>query len=95
MKIVNMGAFPVIIKMLEISDPGLKLIVLRALYQILECGMIEFKENTYAAIFKSLGGVSKLQNIQQNEDTNIYQIVNHILWLFYGFQYEHMDDSLS
>eukprot|EP00826_Nyctotherus_ovalis_P042821 TRINITY_DN4467_c0_g1_i3.p2 TRINITY_DN4467_c0_g1~~TRINITY_DN4467_c0_g1_i3.p2 ORF type:complete len:236 (-),score=69.63 TRINITY_DN4467_c0_g1_i3:172-879(-) len=92
-QLIEIGALPAIVKILKNSDAGLKLMILKALYQILMCGKIELELNYFGRSFEQIGGVQQLENMEQEENEAVRQIVVYILSLFYNKEIDCMVDE--
>ena len=78
------------------------MIVLEALKNLLKCGAEHFvknsengmQENVFLSKFDELGGVQKLEALQQHPNENVYVKTVNILETFYESTDEILDDVL-
>lgn len=92
-QLIEIGALPAIVKTLQNSDAGLKLMILKALYQILMCGKIDLELSYFGKNFELVGGVQQLESMEQEDNEAVRQIVAYILALFYNKETNCMVDE--
>eukprot|EP00750_Incisomonas_marina_P015372 INCI182.1.p1 GENE.INCI182.1~~INCI182.1.p1 ORF type:complete len:583 (-),score=143.66 INCI182.1:404-2056(-) len=87
--IVEMGALNVIVSVMDISDVKIALVALEALEAILrKSGSIE-----YATMVEELGGVDKLEDLQDHNSEEIYKKAVSIVESFFNEEEEDDDEE--
>lgn len=72
-----------IVQMIGVAEPQLKVRMLQALHTILSCGDSEEEENKLAEYLDSLGGVTKISDLQYDKNEEVYKNAVAILKDFY------------
>ncbi|OMJ88325.1 hypothetical protein SteCoe_9736 [Stentor coeruleus] len=90
LKVIELGAFPLLCDILDMKDSKILLVVLEAINNLLRAGNAAFssdqevKNNEVALKFDEIGGLSKMEELQEHPNTKIYKKVIEIMDEHYG-----------
>lgn len=90
LKVIELGAFPYICEVLNMKDSKILLVVLEAINNLLRAGNCVFsnekdcKNNEVALKFDEIGGLTKMEDLQNHPNVKIYKKVVEIMEEHYG-----------
>lgn len=86
--LVQLGAIPPMVKMLEVNDAAMQKLMLEAVGTLLEAGETLQKtkggENPFLVAFDEADGVDKLESLQTHHNEEVYQKAVELLEKFFG-----------
>ena len=85
-RVVDMKGMEAIVKMLEVADVKLKVTMLKTLHTIIACGESEEEGNKLAEYLDSLGGLSKVCQLQHDKNNEVYNCAVEILVDFFNVE---------
>jgi importin subunit alpha-6/7 len=89
LRVLELGAFPYLCDILSMKDPKVLLVVLEAINNLLRAGNAfdddsNSKTNEVALKFDEIGGLSKMEELQEHPNVKIYKKVVEIMEEHYG-----------
>jgi importin subunit alpha-6/7 len=90
LKVIDSEAFPLLCDILEMKDSKILLVVLEAINNLLKAGNSAYsndkdnRNNEVAVKFDEIGGLTKMENLQEHPNVKIYRKVVEIMEEHYG-----------
>mmetsp|Transcript_47674 Transcript_47674/g.132297 ORF Transcript_47674/g.132297 Transcript_47674/m.132297 type:complete len:240 (-) Transcript_47674:290-1009(-) len=90
--LVTQGCIPPLCELLKVADPKIVMVALEGLENILKVGDTESKQtgqpNMMAIVINEADGLTKIENLQQHENEDIYGKTIKILEQYFGVEEE-------
>ena len=91
LKVIELGAFPLICEVLGMKDSKILLVVLEAINNLLRAGNYAYvnerdRNNQVALKFDEIGGLTKMEELQNHPNVKIYKKVVEIMEEHYGLE---------